>query len=631
MSGGHGMLFPRGAYHDDEYRGNGSYYDDDDGVSADEANNAGSGRVTRDQTPLTTSNHDGSRVTRDQTPSTPSNHDGSYYASHDRRDTDDSDEDGTEFQNIEQLVAGTNKTKTTPQDKIKRLINEIEHIEQTIKEMQPSLIGLERDLDVEMKRRSGTDNEDMLQKINENIQSILTCQLHTKADYNRAMAGKNRKQKSVRGLRGINEAEYQADRTKKQREEKQRKTETNKTEMSENKTENERKRKDKADALRTMKAKVIKQEEGPKKESGNANKKTPADKRAKNNTERSVTELKARQACKKFEREPFVRSESDATDFIDSVRDTTETKSVSMRKIVDHANARNKLGGLQAFRELEQYNLTEQVKWRDFQVKIKRQKYMDKERIDSCFCKFPRDTKKTDAAINIMEARNEVDVKALKAMLENIFILEAQEIEQLHVYILGEIVNHKDQPIETSSNAIVSTAPKNLKILCRNLHQYRTDHVAWGTSEHMWFTAVIIAMAKLMWEMLLEVDFVTDLLVEVPTDKKIANSENCWFNGDFDAMVAATSKVTPNKRTPGKQKQNQTKKSKVHNDDGGGHSGGGAAHGGGHDGGGEAHGGGHHGGGAAHGGSHDGGGAAHGGGHGGGRGRGSQESEEDSE
>ena len=99
---------------------------------------------------------------------------------------------------------------------------------------------LEVDLHTEEKRRVGTENDGLLEQINENIQTILATQIHMRADTTRAVANKNRRQKSLRSLRGIDESQYQIDRNTEKREAKGKKTAVNKAEVTKSKTEHER-------------------------------------------------------------------------------------------------------------------------------------------------------------------------------------------------------------------------------------------------------------------------------------------------------------------------------------------------------------------------------------------------------
>ena len=435
---------------------------------------------------------------------------------------------------IEKLRVTYNEEIAKQKGKIAIKTTEVTGIDNTI-------VSLEQILRAQETERINTDpsDTDKINKVTSDIERTMEKLVLQKDNTKNQKAKIGKYKKEIRKLLKISTEEHK-------------KYKKDKTQAA--KTKHDEDKKMEKDAIAEITSRRKREEDDAKKKLKEQNKKTAqprkpvegkrfatADRRSNDMTSKYLSELLTRQhAVKDVQYPEFLQTPSDSVinpAFFESV--TPKLTQI----IIDHANTQNKDKNVHAFRNLTQYGLSDQVLWHDFFVKIKRQKFMDQEKVDKCFGIFPIDENIHDEGKKLMQYRNEVDVNALKAMLENIFVLETYEIKELVDYIRNDVMKI-EETFKKKSSQLVQHAPKNLKQLCRELHQYRFDYVVMSLDQHNWYTNVLVSMSDLMDQMQNEVDFTTNLLFECPENKTIEDCENCWFHGSYNLMKAAAGAST---------------------------------------------------------------------------------------
>ena len=189
---------------------------------------------------------------------------------------------------------------------------------------------------------------------------------------------------------------------------------------------------------------------------------------------------------------------------------------------------------------------------------------MNDDKIDTCFEKNPVHASTSEEIKKSHQKSVDVDVKALKTVLKNIFVLETYEIKELVQYIREYVMDVDSACAHKESKDMVKNAPGTLKQLCRELHQLLIDSAMKDDKSHDdWVRGVLHSISDVMEEMLNAIDFETDLKEKYPFDMTVEDSANCWFGGSYDSMKAAAHAAAAEK----KKKRHDNKRRKVEKQD----------------------------------------------------------------
>ena len=448
------------------------------------------------------------------------------------------------------------KLRETHKEKIAEQKEKIATKTTEVAEIDFVIVSLEETLKAQGNERMNTDpsDTDKFNKVTSDIESTIQKLVLQKDNTKNQKAKIGKYKKEIRKLLEISTEEYKQFKKERSEAAKTKHDEDKKIEKDALAESTSRRKREEDDAKKKLKEQNRKL--APPRKPVLVRKVGAADRRSTDMTPKYVNELLARQkALKDVPYPEFIRTRSDAEDFLAPFDNPPPT---AIRIIVDHANTRNKKRNVQAFRNLEQYGLIDQVFWHDFVVKIQRQKFMDKEKVNKCFDTFPINENIHAEGKTADQDRNDVDVNALKAVLENIFVLETYEINELVKYIRNDVMKVSETSKKTSSQ-LVQYAPKTIKQLCRELHQCRIDYSVKSRDQYAWCINVLKSMSDLMYQMQTEVDFTIDLTVDCPRNKTIEDCENCWFNGSYDSMKAAAA-LSAQEAAAARKGKNETKK-----------------------------------------------------------------------